>query len=272
MLAEEEPSWGQEDDNDLEALLQDYIPEQFGNEPCSERPLRSPNNKSTPLRSREKGAVTSLQTAPKRARKAESKTLLRFYPRSKSTRAAMEKVGYKPKYEILVPDRWKMSRVLSKLKLKWPKGSVGQVFSRGTRAASSLCLSADTQVQVCELVYQLGLDQGCVVPLSYSWTETPATSAAAESNSLTESNALHGQACADLLAAVDSCSSSPVSSACSDSSDQHSPAAALPMKSKLVLPFDGALPGSGGQQSEQQPTKRRKRIEPTFLRPVDAKK
>jgi hypothetical protein len=102
-----------------------------------------------------------------------NKTLFQFRPQSKAVRMQMEAAGYRPKYEMLVPNSWRLQKVVDKLTTKWSRIGTRLRLRPQTDPGASAWSDADYSLTVGDTSVKVSSENNAVV-LVYSWAETSA--------------------------------------------------------------------------------------------------
>ena len=106
-------------------------------------------------------------------RPGANKTLFQFRPQSRAVRTQMEVVGYRPKYEMLVPNSWRLQKVVDKLTTKWSRIEERLLLRPQTDPGASVWSDAGYSVSVGDTPCKTGSKNNAVV-LLYSWADDSA--------------------------------------------------------------------------------------------------
>jgi hypothetical protein len=99
--------------------------------------------------------------------------LFQFRPQSKAVRVQMEAAGYRPKYEMLVPNTWLLGKVVGKLTTKWSGVGKRLRLRPQADAGGEAWADADYSLSVEDMSRRVGSGDAAVV-LAYSWAATAA--------------------------------------------------------------------------------------------------
>ena len=128
----------------------------------------------TPTPTGRPGAATAPASAHSVAEdaRAKRKQLLRFYPRNKATKQLIENRGHSkslPFNEMIVPEKWALSKVFTKLAAKWKIR--GTLELRPRAKSVSAIWGAGDKISVADTTRLVGVDPASgSVCLSYEWS------------------------------------------------------------------------------------------------------